>query len=123
MQRDASWFGHGGTAPCILGMSFARRFTVDLDGHARRLRLFPAGTGIDSILDSAAARRRFDPGVVRQRRHRDAMRLIGTRTEARIDTGWGFVTPNARCSTGSVIETTMRAISAKTCSNPIPAAS
>jgi predicted aspartyl protease len=94
VQRDASWFGHGGTAPCILGMSFAQRFTVDLDGHARRLRLFPAGTNIDAILDpsqraGASIKASFDNDVIET----EAL-VNGFRTAARIDTGWGFVTPN-----------------------------
>jgi len=94
VQRDASWFGHGGNAPCILGMSFAQRFTVDLDGHARRLRLFLAGTAIKNILApsqraGASIKVSFDNDVI------ETQALVnGTRTAARIDTGWGFVTPN-----------------------------
>ena len=95
VQRDASWFGNGGTAPCILGMSFAQRFTVDLDGHAHRLRLFAAGTAIGAILNrsqrsGASIKASFDHEVI------ETSALVnGTRTAARIDTGWGFVTPNA----------------------------
>jgi predicted aspartyl protease len=94
VQRDASWFGHGGSAPCILGMSFAQRFTVDLDGRARRLRLFPAGTDFGVILDrsqraGAAIKVSFDNEVIET----DAV-VNGKHTAARIDTGWGFVTPN-----------------------------
>ena len=95
VQRDASWFGHGGAAPCILGMSFAQRFAIDLDGHARRLRLFPAGTDITDILSPsqrAGARIAvsFDNDVIETR-----ALVNGTDTAARIDTGWGFVTPNS----------------------------
>jgi len=94
VQRDASWFGHGGTAPCILGMSFARQFTIDLDGHARRLRLYPAGTGTDAILNrtqrGASIKASFDKDVIET----DAI-VNRTHTKARIDTGWGFVTPNS----------------------------
>ncbi len=94
VQRDASWFGHGGSAPCILGMSFAQRFTVDLDGHARRLRLFTAGSDIKSIVDpsqraNASMDVSFDNDVIETH-----VLVNGTRTAARIDTGWGFVTPN-----------------------------
>ena len=94
VQRDASWFGHGGNVPCILGMSFAQRFTVDLDGHARRLRLFAPRTDIDTILDraqrsGASINVSFDKDVIET----DAL-VDGKRTAARIDTGWGFVTPN-----------------------------
>jgi predicted aspartyl protease len=94
VQRDASWFGHGGNAPCILGMSFARRFAIDLDGHARRLRLFPAGSDIKSILApaqraNASISVSFDNDVI------ETSALVnGAHTAARIDTGWGFVTPN-----------------------------
>lgn len=95
VQRDASWFGHGGNAPCILGMSFAERFTVDLDGHARRLRLFAAGTDINTILTppqraGASINASFDNDVIET-----SAVVNGARTAARIDTGWGFVTPNS----------------------------
>ena len=95
VQRDASWFGNGGTAPCIIGMSFARRFAVDLDGHAHRLRLFPSGTDIDTILDpsqrkAASIAVSFDDDAVAT-----TVRVNGVQAGARIDTGWGFVTPNA----------------------------
>jgi predicted aspartyl protease len=95
VQRDASWFGHGGNAPCILGMSFARRFAVDLDGHARRLRLFQAGTDIDGILDppqraGASIDVSFNNDVIETRAS-----VNGKDTATRIDTGWGFVSPNS----------------------------
>lgn len=95
VQRDASWFGHGGNAPCILGMSFAKRFTVDLDGHAHRLRLFAAGSDINAIVDPSQRANTsisisFDNDII------ETKALVnGTRTAARIDTGWGFVTPNS----------------------------
>jgi predicted aspartyl protease len=93
VQRDASWFGHGGNAPCILGMSFARRFTIDLDGRARRLRLYRAGTDINAILDRSRRGALIDATFEKDVIETHAT-VNGTRTAARIDTGWGFVTPN-----------------------------
>lgn len=94
VQRDANWFGTGGTMPCIIGLTFARNFTVDLDGPARRLRLFPARTDIRSLLapsqrDNADIKISFGDDMLDTR-----VRVGDIDADSHIDTGWGMTTPN-----------------------------
>lgn len=94
VQRDASWFGNGGTMPCIIGLSLASKFTVDLDGHARRLRLFAPGTDVTSVLDpTQRAGSEVNVAFPGDGISTDIL-VNGIKVHSHIDTGWGDVTPN-----------------------------
>jgi len=94
VQRDSSWFGHGGSMPCIIGLSFANHFVVDLDGRAHRLRLFPPGTDVRAVLDPAQR----DGAEIKVAFDGDGIStdvlVDGIGVHSHIDSGWGYVTPN-----------------------------
>jgi hypothetical protein len=80
--------------PCIIGLSFARKFTVDLDGPARRLRLYPAGTDVRSLLPlsqrgDADIKVSFSDDMLATK-----VRVGDIDADSHIDTGWGMTTPN-----------------------------
>lgn len=52
IRRERTWIGKDQPMPCVLGGSVLGQFTVDLDGPAGRLRLYPRGTHIDEVLGS-----------------------------------------------------------------------
>lgn len=93
-QRDHSWFDANERLPCILGASFMNHFTVDFDGAAGRVRLYPRGTRIDDILGAAPP-----PGVHLDTQMHDGKIRTGAqvgsiRVSSEIDTGWAYATPN-----------------------------
>lgn len=90
--RDTSWFNEGEPMPCVLGRNFLRRFTVDMDGHAGRLRLFSLGTRIDDIVGSQATH--LDASLHEGGLMRTTVSVDGIPAEAVIDTGWALATPN-----------------------------
>lgn len=94
LQRDHSWFDANQRLPCVIGANFLKHFTVDFDGVAGRVRLYPHGTRVDDILGATPP-----PGT-----HLDARMIEGNirvdtrvgaiQTLSEIDTGWNYATPN-----------------------------
>jgi predicted aspartyl protease len=95
LLRDQSWFHEGDPMPCVLGMEFLSRYTVDLDGSRGWLRLYPRGTRLEDVFggslpDGARLAASIHGGSPIEM---DAM-VDDIRVKATIDTGWGLVTPN-----------------------------
>jgi len=96
LQRDQSWFAADEPLPCIIGINFLAHFTVDLDGSSGRMRLFPRGTKIDSILGTPTppevhlAAKIWQSGLIRVE-----TRIGDVRAQSQIDTGWGYGSANS----------------------------
>jgi len=95
LLRDQSWFHEGDPMPCVLGMEFLSRYTVDLDGSRGLLRLYPRGTRLEDVFggslpDGARLTASIHAGSLIEV---DAM-VDDIRVKATIDTGWGLATPN-----------------------------
>lgn len=94
-RRDQSWFNQDEPLPCVIGVNFMKHFTIDMDGRAARLRLYPRGTRIDDILGAPAPvgahlqTRILQDGLIQM----DAF-VDGIAVQSQLDTGWGFATPN-----------------------------
>jgi len=95
MLRDQSWFDEGDPMPCVLGMEFLGRYTIDLDGSKGVLRLYPRGTRLDEVFGGALP----DGSRLAASIHNDALIEVdatvdGVRVKSAIDTGWSLATPN-----------------------------
>ncbi len=94
MQRDHSWFDPSVHLPCVIGSDFMNHFTVDFDGAAGRVRLYPGGTRIDEILGSAQpAGTHLDTRIIAGLIRVDTM-VGSTKAYSEIDTGWNLATAN-----------------------------
>jgi hypothetical protein len=96
LEQDRSWFDPRDEMPCVLGTNFLKNFTVDFDGPAGKVRLFPRGTRTSAIVGSAASAKYhvkayFGTGDLVTTN----VRIQGQTALADIDTGWGLATPNA----------------------------
>ena len=81
--------------PCVLGMEFLGRYTIDLDGSKGVLRLYPRGTRLDEVFGGALP----DGSRLAASIHNDALIEVdatvdGVRVKSAIDTGWSLATPN-----------------------------
>ncbi len=95
VQRDANVLDPSAPAPCVLGNNVWQRFTLDLDGHANRLRLFANGTAIDDILGGpVAAGTHLDPTFQDTPILKTDIVIGDVHAAAGIDTGWSYASAN-----------------------------
>ncbi|TLY50353.1 MAG: hypothetical protein E6K53_10760 [Gammaproteobacteria bacterium] len=94
LQRDHSWFDASQRLPCVIGANFLNHFTVDFDGKAGRVRLYPQGTHIDDILGAPPPHGTHLDARVGEGNIRVNTMVGAIHTLSEIDTGWGHATPN-----------------------------
>lgn len=95
MLRDQSWFDAGDPMPCVLGMEFLSRYTVDLNGSEGTLRLYPRGTRLDEVFGSALPEGARLAASIRNGALIEVDATVdGVRVRSAIDTGWALATPN-----------------------------
>jgi Aspartyl protease len=94
-QRDANGLDTDAPAPCVLGNNLWNRFTLDIDGHAGRVRLFAKGTRIDDILGgSPPPGAHLDATIYNDAVISAETVVSGVHASATIDTGWSYASAN-----------------------------
>lgn len=95
--KDKSWFDDKDNMPCVLGMDFLGRYTLDLDGRSGMLRLYAKGTRLEEIFGGPLPNgARLDADVSLSAPIKLNISVDGIHATSTIDTGWGLATPNGK---------------------------